>query len=132
MIFRAAEAEAFDFVERCHISEWLNNEADPALSVARAAVAAGVTTRWHRLRGIAERYVVLSGEGEVDVAGLERQVVGPGDVVVIPADTAQRISNMGSEELVFLAICTPRFRPESYEDLDPDPMPDGEDQSRRS
>jgi mannose-6-phosphate isomerase-like protein (cupin superfamily) len=27
---------------------------------------------------------------------------------------AQRVTNTGEEDLVFLAICTPRFRPENY------------------
>jgi hypothetical protein len=35
----------------------------------------------------------------------------------------QRISCLGKEDLVFLAICTPRFQPEVYLDIDPSPMP---------
>ena len=106
--------------ERCYINELANIEADSAASVARARVCSGVTTRWHRLAGITERYVILSGVGGVDVGDLPPQQVGPGDVVLIPPDCRQRIACVGAEDLVFLAICTPRFRPETYEDIDLD------------
>jgi hypothetical protein len=35
----------------------------------------------------------------------------------------QRITNEGYQDLLFLAICTPQFRREAYEDIDPNPMP---------
>jgi mannose-6-phosphate isomerase-like protein (cupin superfamily) len=49
--------------------------------------------------------------------------VNPGDVVLIPPACPQRIANLGDTDLIFLAICTPRFRPEAYEDLDTEPLP---------
>lgn len=104
--------------ELCHINELANGADDPDASIARARVAPGVTTRWHRLSGTAERYVVLEGRGRVEVGALRPQEVGPGDVVSIPPLTRQRISNIGATDLVFLAVCTPRFRPEAYEDLE--------------
>lgn len=105
------------FREGCWIAEWSNAGDDPAASIARARVLPGATTRWHRLRDTVERYVVLSGRGRVEVGELGPREVGPGDVVVIPPDVRQRIACVGDEELVFLAVCTPRFRPEAYEDL---------------
>src|SRR5690606_27800598 len=95
--------------ERCHIVELSNRADDPAVSIARARVEPGVTTRWHRLRGIAERYVILRGEGRVELGDTIARIVVVGDTVLIPADCAQRITNVGSDDLVFLAICTPRF-----------------------
>ncbi len=103
--------------EGCFITELSNSKDDPNLSVARARVPPGVTTRWHRLHGTAERYVVLSGTGVVEVGELLPQEVRPGDVVLIPSRSRQRISNTGGEDLTFLAICTPRFVAEVYEDL---------------
>lgn len=117
----APEAEYF-MAEGCHINELSNTEADPAVSIARARVATGVTTRWHRLIDTTERYVLLSGNGLVEVGDLPPQTVGPGDVVLIPPGCRQRIACLGDEELVFLAICSPRFRPEAYEDIDPLPL----------
>jgi mannose-6-phosphate isomerase-like protein (cupin superfamily) len=65
--------------------------------------------------GTIERYVILEGKGCVEVGALAPHEVGPGDVVVIPPSCPQRIRNVGARDLIFLAICTPRFRPEAYE-----------------
>ena len=37
-------------------------------------------------------------------------------MVVIPAGYSRRITNIGEFDLVFLAICTPRFRPAALPD----------------
>jgi mannose-6-phosphate isomerase-like protein (cupin superfamily) len=107
--------------EQCHILELSNTVDDEAVSIARTRVTAGVTTRWHRLDGIAERYVILEGSGLVEVGSLPAQWVNAGDVVRIPMGERQRIHNNGTQDLVFLAICTPRFRWEAYEDIDSAP-----------
>ena len=101
--------------ERCHILEMSNSPADKGLSIARARVEPGVTTARHRVCDTAERYVILSGEGLVELEGLPPEPVGVGDVVLIPPYVEQRITNTGDVDLVFLALCTPRFRPENYE-----------------
>jgi mannose-6-phosphate isomerase-like protein (cupin superfamily) len=103
--------------EGCHITESSNSADDPEASIARARVEPGITTRWHRLRGISERYCILSGSGRVEVGNLPPQDVAVGDVVLIPAACRQRITNTGPDDLVFLAICTPRFSWDAYEDL---------------
>ncbi len=77
-----------------------------------------MTTRWHRVKDTAERYVILEGKGRVEVGELPAQAVVPGDVVLIPPSCRQRIANVGEGELIFLAICTPRFTQEAYEDLE--------------
>jgi mannose-6-phosphate isomerase-like protein (cupin superfamily) len=110
------EAEYF-FEEGCHIIECSNSADDPAVSIARARVEPGVTTRLHRLHGVTERYVILQGEGLVDVGNLQGRRVRPGDVVTIPSLSAQRIGNVGSVDLIFLAICSPRFTNECYEGM---------------
>jgi mannose-6-phosphate isomerase-like protein (cupin superfamily) len=108
----------YDTSERCFINELSNTIAGPEVSIARARVAPGVTTRWHRLRGIAERYVILEGQGRVEVGDLPATDVGSSDVVLIPPGCRQRIANTGSVDLVFLAICSPRFVPDAYEDVE--------------
>jgi mannose-6-phosphate isomerase-like protein (cupin superfamily) len=108
----------FYISEGCFITEWSNTPDDPAVSIARARVPPGVTTRWHRLAGITERYVILGGAGRAYVGTNPPQDVGPGDVVRIAPACAQRISNTGAQDLVFLAICTPRFIPQVYEELE--------------
>ncbi len=111
-------AEYF-FDEGCHILELSNDPDDPDLSIARARVTAGGTTHWHRLDGVAERYVVIAGEGEVELGDGTRGRLGAGDVVRIPSGMPQRIRNTGSGDLLFLALCTPRFTPAAYVDLEP-------------
>jgi mannose-6-phosphate isomerase-like protein (cupin superfamily) len=112
-----AKAEV-ETVERCHILELSNFESDEAVSIARARVEPGVTTALHRLRATAERYVILEGEGMVELGGAAPKLVTPGDVVVIPPDVDQCITNTGKDDLVFLAICTPRFLPQNYVDAE--------------
>ena len=114
------EQQEYFFQEGCHINELSNHSADPELSIARARVVPGVTTRWHRLAGITERYVIQSGRGRVEVGELPAREVGPGDTVIIPPDCPQRIRNIGNTDLVFLALCTPRFVAEAYQDLESD------------
>lgn len=104
--------------EGCHILESWNDADDPQASIARARVAPGVTTRWHALSGVTERYLIVSGSGRVEVGERAPERVQAGDVVVIPPGMRQRIANDGMEDLVFYAICTPRFMPECYAALD--------------
>jgi mannose-6-phosphate isomerase-like protein (cupin superfamily) len=117
-IKRTALEDEYYTSERCHITELSNSTDDPELSIARARVEPGVTTRWHRLKGATERYVILEGRGRVEVGDLPPQEVQSGDVVLIPPETPQRITNLGSGDLIFLALCTPRFRRALYEELD--------------
>ncbi|TBW49126.1 cupin domain-containing protein [Marinobacter halodurans] len=115
------ESREYFFEEGCFILELSNSDDDPALSIARARVAPGRTTRLHRLARQVERYVILAGEGWVEVGDAVSGPVAAGDVVTIPAGAVQRIRNTGSGDLVFLALCTPRFSPEDYTDIDPAP-----------
>lgn len=106
--------------EKCYITELSNGPHDPHASIARARVEPGVTTHWHRLKGITERYVILKGNARVEVGDLPPHIIKEGDTVLIPPMCRQRISNLGSDDLLFLAICTPRFIDEAYEDLEAD------------
>jgi oxalate decarboxylase/phosphoglucose isomerase-like protein (cupin superfamily) len=57
----------------------------------------------------------------MEVGELQPQEVSPGDVVLIPPMCRQRITNIGSEDLIFLAICTPGFSNDVYEDIEESP-----------
>jgi len=117
-ILKPNEADEYYFEEGCFILELSNSPADPGVSIARARVKPGVTTKMHRLKGVVERYVILAGIGKVKVAGLEPQQVSAGNVVIIPPLCPQKITNIGTEDLIFLAICTPRFTEEVYQNMD--------------
>ena len=114
----ADQANEYYFEEGCHILELHNTPDDPNVSIARARVPPGVTTRWHCLKGTTERYVILSGTGRAEVGERAPREVAAGDTVSIPAMCRQRITNSGEDDLVFLAVCTPRFVLGAYEDLE--------------
>ena len=104
--------------EQCHIVELHNTASDAGCSIARARVEPGVATRLHCVQATAERYVILEGVGSVEVNDQPPVTVGPLDIVTIPAGAAQRITNTGAQDLVFLCICTPRFETRHYLDLE--------------
>lgn len=118
-ILKYDSTREFFFEEQCYINELSNSEKDREVSIALARVKPGVSTHWHKLKDIVERYVILKGKGVVEIGDLPPQMVQPNDVVIIPAGCKQRITNPASEDLVFLAICSPRFESTRYEDINP-------------
>ena len=100
-----------------NILETGNDPRDPEVGIARARVEPGVTTALHVL-SVDERYVITQGRGRMEVEGLKPADVGPGDIVVIPKGRSQRITNISDRDLVFYCVCTPRFEPEHYRDLE--------------
>lgn len=118
MIIAPETDNEFFFAEGCFITELSNSPDDPDVSIARARVEPGVTTRWHRLLDTTERYYILEGQGLMQVGELPEKTVQPGDIVLIPPMCRQRISNNGTQDLVFLAICSPRFFSANYQDIE--------------
>jgi mannose-6-phosphate isomerase-like protein (cupin superfamily) len=117
-ICRSNMQDEYWFQEGCHILEVANHPDDPQVSIVRARVEPGVTTQWHCLHKTWERYLVIAGEGVAEIGDLAPARVSAGDVVFIPPDTRQRIRNAGIQDLVFYAICSPRFTPECYRSLE--------------
>lgn len=117
-IKKASDAVEFETEERCFIKEVANDNGDELASIARARVAPGVTTAWHKLTNAAERYIIIQGQGRVQVGTGDPVAVTAGDVVRIPVGTPQRIENNGTVDLVFYAVCTPPFKSEGYVSLE--------------
>ena len=103
--------------ERCFISEIINDDAWPAFSLARCRVEPGVTTELHAL-DVTEFYVIERGQGRMCLGDKEPFDVGPGDTVTIAQHEPQRITNTGTDDLVFLCVCTPRFLQDGYTSLE--------------
>ena len=116
VIIQHDASKEYFFKEGCWINELSNSSQDPGLSVAQATVAPGSATKLHKLHGVIERYVILEGEGLVEAGAMPAGKVTKGDTVLIPAGRWQRITNTGDSNLVFLAICTPRFNESLYEE----------------
>ena len=105
--------------ERCFITELLNSDRSPDVSLAVARVEPGVRTQLHSLSGIEEIYIVRSGRGVIEIDGIEQDIAA-GDQAIVPASAAQRITNTGSDDLCCYCLCRPRFRPDRYVDLEED------------
>jgi len=117
-IVKATSLKEFLTPEGCFVSEnWgLVSFGDEAVSIARARVEPGVTTKAHHLEGIQEIYLIVKGKGKVQIGGLEPANVEEGDAVFIPEGTSQKITNLGKTDLVFYCICTPAFTQDCYRD----------------
>lgn len=115
MIYRYNPASEFEIDERCAIIEMVSSQQDASCSIARARVKPGVTTALHSVTATVERYIILEGEGVVTVSEQAPQPVKPLDVVWIDKGVSQKIFNSSKyQDLVFLCICTPGFRPEAF------------------
>ena len=104
--------------ENCLIQELLNDKTHGECSIAEARVEVGESTQLHALKNTIERYVILHGEGIVEIGHDFSDKVKNYDVVSIPVNTAQKITNTGKEPLIFLCICTPRFEQQNYINLE--------------
>jgi len=114
MIKKHDPRDEYYFEEGCHIIETSNCVDDEDVSIVRARVEKGQRTKWHYLENTTERYVILAGCGLVEVGTEEPCDITTGDVVIVPANTRQRIKNTGENDLLFLAICSPRFQKKNY------------------
>jgi len=79
-------------------------------SLAEARVGPGEATAAHRLRN-AEVYYIIAGAGEMRIED-ETAAVRSGQAVYIPPGAVQSIHNTGAEDLVFLCLVDPAWRPE--------------------
>ena len=84
-------------------------------SLAEARLAPGARSRAHRLK-TAEVYYLVRGAGTMHI-GDEAAEVTSDDAVYIPPDTVQWLENTGEEEIEFLCIVDPAWRPEDEETL---------------
>ena len=105
--------------ERCFITELMNDPAIPEVSLAQCRVPPGTTTQLHRL-SVNEWHVVGRGNGLTQVGTDAPFEIGPGDTVVVPVNTPQRVTNTGDVDLVFYCICLPRFTPDCYQPMEDD------------
>jgi mannose-6-phosphate isomerase-like protein (cupin superfamily) len=119
-IVKATALHEYLTPEHCYIAE---NHSEKDVSIARATVKPGVTTLAHHLVGVQEIYLITSGHGKVTVGGLEPTDVSVGDIVIIPPQISQKITNTGKIDLVFYCVCTPSFTETCYVNEEPESAP---------
>jgi mannose-6-phosphate isomerase-like protein (cupin superfamily) len=76
------------------------------LSVTWVSVPAGASQTLHSSGEAEQAYVVVRGSGAMSVAG-DIQVVGEGDLILVPPATEHSISNDGEAELACVSIQSP-------------------------
>jgi mannose-6-phosphate isomerase-like protein (cupin superfamily) len=79
-------------------------------SLAEATLAGGQATARHYHRESEEIYLLLDGDGTIEVDGQEREV-GPGDAVLIPPG-AWHTLRAGPDGARLLCCCAPPYRHE--------------------
>jgi mannose-6-phosphate isomerase-like protein (cupin superfamily) len=89
---------------------------DLRFSVAHGRLAPGSRSRRHRLT-VSELYYFLSGRGLFRL-GDEEALVEPGLLVYVPPGTMQWVENTGAQELEFLCLVDPAWRPQVEEILE--------------
>lgn len=117
-IFRSPNPEEYWMGERIFVTEIMNAPEEPDVSLARCRVPAGVTTQLHSL-SVTEWYMIEAGAGVIEIDGAQADV-RPGDTIRIAPGQSQRIANTGTDDLVFMTLCRPRFLPECYTNLEED------------
>ena len=104
--------------DRNRLRELLHPARDAAAtrySLAEARLAPGARSRAHRLR-TTEVYYLTRGSGVMHI-GEESAEVAAGDSVYIPPGSVQWLENTGKEEIEFLCIVDPAWRPQDEEIL---------------
>jgi mannose-6-phosphate isomerase-like protein (cupin superfamily) len=77
-------------------------------SLAEAWLEPGQATQRHYHARSEELYVLLDGEGELEVDG-ERSHVGPGQAILIPPGARHQITASDDGPLRFLCCCAPPY-----------------------
>jgi len=62
----------------------------------------------HSHTDIEQVYVIVRGQGEM-IVGDDRQVVGPGTMILVPPATDHAIRNPNDETLVYVSAASPPF-----------------------
>ena len=86
-------------------------------SVAHVLIPPGKSSLLHLHPVAEESYYILHGEAKV-LVGNEEAIISSGQIVLIPPQEKHKITNIGEEELEFLAICVPAWEPGNTEYLE--------------
>ena len=106
------DAEAFTTKDGSTIRELLGTQHGAAnQSLAEATLDPGQATQRHYHARSEELYVLLDGEGEMEVDGASRAVCA-GDAILIPPGAWHRITAAADAPLRFLCCCAPAYRHE--------------------
>jgi mannose-6-phosphate isomerase-like protein (cupin superfamily) len=83
-------------------------------SIAHAKVPPGNASLPHRLTKSSEVYYFLEGTGIMHIGEVSSEVEA-GSLVYVPPNATQYLENTGNQDIVFLCIVDPYWRPEDEE-----------------
>jgi len=117
-MFIRSTRECMEFVagDNTRIRELFNplrDDIDVRFSMAHACLQPGRSSTRHILK-TAEVYYIIQGEAVVHIE-METRHVAKGDVIYVPPDNMQWVENIGQEDLEFLCLVDPAWRPEDEE-----------------
>lgn len=92
-------------------------EATSRHSVAHIIIPPGKSSRLHYHPEAEESYYILRGRAKMALDD-ESMIIEPGQIVLIPPKKNHQITNIGAEDLEFLAICAPAWEPNNSVYLD--------------
>ena len=119
LIRRLQDRESINGLDNTTIREILNpkHESQPLVlnySLAHATVKLGEKSLPHKFHEASEVYYILKGNGLMHIDD-EIAEVSPGDTIYIPPLAVQWIENKGSDDLEFLCIVDPAWKPDAEE-----------------
>ena len=80
-------------------------------SIAQITLPPGKSSRRHYHPRVEESYIVLAGSAQVKV-GDEIHAARIGELIAIPPPQPHQITNLGKDDVIFLAICCPPWTPD--------------------
>ena len=110
LIQTLANVETFDLIDadvQPDDIKWLMDKGD---MYAMVVIPPGKSTPLHAHPETEESYYILKGQARMAL-GEEEAIIGPGQIVLIPAPKPHKIINVGQEDLEFLAYCVPAWEP---------------------
>lgn len=119
LIRRLQDRQEITALDNTKVREILNplhdgEELKLGYSLAHASLEPGQSSLPHRFLEASEVYCITKGIGMMHI-DQEVSEVGPGDTIYIPPMAIQWIENMGSENLEFLCIVDPSWKPDAEE-----------------
>jgi mannose-6-phosphate isomerase-like protein (cupin superfamily) len=119
LIRRLHDRKLITALDKTSVREILNPEHDTEYlylnySLAHAMLRPGEKSLPHKFHKASEVYYVLKGHGIMHIDD-ETAEVGPGDTIHIPPRAVQWIESWGEEDLEFLCIVYPAWKPDAEE-----------------
>ena len=119
LIRKLQDRELITALDDTRVREILNpkHESRPltlTYSLAHATIQPGERSLPHKFHEASEVYYILKGKGLMHIDD-ETAEVSPGDTIYIPPPSVQWIENIGSDDLEFLCIVDPAWKPDAEE-----------------